>query len=297
MATSSPSILISYLFAIFSFSCWGFSAIYFKYMDMVPLGEVIAYRVVWVLILCGGGVVILRQTHKVKRVFNHKRNFFLTALSAFILASNWFVYAYSSQNAEMLQVSLGYFVSPLISVFLGYMVFKNRLNRYQKIAIIIVLSAIFIELFTLGKIPFIGLYLAVSFALYGLIKKKVILEPLVCGFIESLVLSPFAFFYIGHLYYTGSAASLHYGFSMDLLLMLSGLLMLGSMVSFIKATQYLELSTMGFLQYLAPIMIFIIGLFYGESLSMQRGAVFLIIALALTIFLFGEYKHLKNRAP
>ncbi|WP_066014730.1 EamA family transporter RarD [Endozoicomonas atrinae] len=283
-------------FAVGAFALWGLIPIYFKTLEEVPPLEVLGHRVFWSSLLL---VCFLTFRHKLKGIIElikSPRILGWLVLSSLFIAGNWLCFIWGVTNDRILETSLGYYINPLISVFFGYCFLGERLTRYQMLAVLIAAAAVSMQMFLLGKLPWVAFVLALCFAFYGLIRKRINVDATTGLAIETLLLMPPVAFYF--LWLMGN--DLHaFRFSdpdTSVLLALAGFVTTIPLVFFNMATQKLSLTVLGIMQYLAPSISFLVGVtIYNEPLGVVQMATFGLIWLALAIFtLDGLFRHKRQ---
>ena len=246
-------------FALAAYSIWGFAPLYFKTVAHVAPLEIIAHRVIWSVVLL---LVILLLTQKFNLLKLPIKTLALLFVSANLLAVNWLIFVFAILNDQIVDTSLGYFMNPLVSVFLGMFFLGERLRSWQAIALALAFVGILIQLIFLGSVPLISLTLAFSFGFYGLLRKNLNL-PSVSGLaIETLLVLPFAVIYLSWQYHQGDIAFGQINLSTDLLLMLGGVITSLPLLCFAAAVTRLSLTAVGIFQYLAPSLSLLIAVFY-----------------------------------
>ena len=246
-------------FALAAYSIWGFAPLYFKTVAPVAPLEIIAHRVIWSVVLL---LVILLLTQKLNLLKLPIKTLALLFVSANLLAVNWSIFVFAILNGQIVDTSLGYFMNPLVSVFLGMFFLGERLRSWQAIALALAFVGILIQLIFLGSVPLISLTLAFSFGFYGLLRKNLNL-PSVSGLaIETLLVLPFAVVYLSWQYHQGDIAFGQINPSTDLLLMLGGVITSLPLLCFAAAVTRLSLTAVGIFQYLAPSLSLLIAVFY-----------------------------------
>lgn len=205
-------------------------------------------------------------------------------------------------NNKIMETSLGYYINPLVSLFFGYIFFSERMTRYQYIAVFIAFIAVLYEIITLGSIPLVSLCLALSFAFYGMIRKKINVGSIVGLFIETLILIPFAIIGIYYLIITDKVSFLHSTGYIDIMLSLGGLITIVPLLLFNGAATRMRLVTLGFFQYIGPTCSFLLAIFiYNEEFNSNKFISFCLIWIALVIFSLDSIntnhknRKLKNR--
>jgi chloramphenicol-sensitive protein RarD len=275
-----------------SYMIWGVLPIYWKLVKNVPAYEILAHRIFWSFVLVGM-VVMLRGEHsKLKAIFRDRKSLACIAACSVLITFNWFLFIWCVNSGHIIESSLGYYINPLMSVFLGMTFLREKLNGMQKAAIAIAAAGVLAMVVIYGSFPWIPLALATSFGLYGLIKKKVALDSVAGLTVETLVTAPFALVFLLHANANGTGA---FGSAAGttFVLMLSGVTTAIPLLLFSEGAKNVKLSTMGFLQYVSPTMSLLIGVFmYNEKLTKVNLIGFLFIWTALAVY---SYSLLKPR--
>jgi chloramphenicol-sensitive protein RarD len=285
------------LYAFLAFLAWGFNPVYFKVVKDVPVVEVVAHRVVWAILLLTIVVSIGRRWPSILRALFDRRALATLAASTALLSSNWALYVWAVANARILETSIGYFINPLLSVLLGMVFLGERLNRVQMVAVALAALGVANLTWHYGQLPWIALYLAGSFGLYGLVRKTAPVEALGGLFIETLILLPAALVYLFWLAANGTGTFTRDDLSFDLVLMLAGPVTAFPLLWFAAAARRLRLSTVGFFQYLAPSTQFLLAVFvYGEPFTHAHAVTFPLIWAALALLTVDAVRRQRGRA-
>lgn len=271
-----------FILALATFIMWGIFPIFFKFIENVAATEVLAHRIIWSALILLVVLIITKKLANVKRIIKIKKVTLTLATTGALIASNWGIFIYAINQNEILATSLGYFINPLFSILLGAIILKEELNSALKLSIFIVFIAIGIQIYALGKLPIISIMLPLSFALYGLLRKRLGVRTFEGLFIETMILAPFALLYLIYLTINNSSE-----FSMNfngIMLFLSGFVTILPLLTFNASTKYLKLSTIGFLQYISPTLSMIIAVFiYNEVLDFYKIISFALIWISLAI--------------
>ena len=274
---------------------WGFLPIYFKVVEAVPAIEVLAHRIVWAVPFGAIIIMLRRQWTEVREALGHPRTLGLLSLSATFIALNWLVYILAVQSEQIFQASLGYYINPLMYVVIGIALLGERLRRNQSIAVILAAAGVAVLTVSGGQFPVISLTLAISFTIYGVIRSRVAVGGMPGLFIETLVLLPLAG---GYLLWATFAASAAFDASQPMLavlLMLAGPITVVPLLCFALAARRLRLSTIGIMQFIAPTLQFLVGLMYGEQLTVPHIICFTLIWIALAVFSWDAWRASKHR--
>ena len=270
--------------ALGAYVMWGFLPLYLLLVRAVPAFEFVAWRIVWTLPVCLLIVAWRKQGPELRRVLTDRRSLAWLGLSSLLIAVNWFVYVWAIQADEVYAASLGYYINPLLNVLLGTLLLGEKLSRAQWFAV--GLAAFGVSLLAGGALTtlWISLTLAFSFGTYGLVRKRVPVGALPGLTIESaLLLIPSAL--IAAWYANAYGSSFTQGIGLSLLIMLGGVLTAVPLLLFAIAARRMAYSTLGFIQFLAPSIVFVLGLtVFGEPLEWVELACFACIWTAAAIF-------------
>ena len=268
-----------------AFLIWGLSPIYWKVLHRVPALEIIMHRVIWSFLFLIILLVFRRHLSEFTAAVRKPRTFAILLPSTILLGYNWFIYIWAVNNDHILQASLGYFINPLINILLGMVFLRERLRRLQTMSLILAGVAVLYLTFQYGEFPWIALSLAFAFGFYGLIRKVAPISSLVGLSVEMLLLSGPALGYVLFLNSKGVGALFHISIKIDLFLMGTAFLTAFPLLLFTLGARRLNLSTVGFLQYIAPSCMFLLGVFlYNEPISNAQIFAFVLIWTALFIY-------------
>jgi len=263
---------------------WGLFPIYFKVMSDVSALEMLSHRIVWSLPFGALIIWVRHQWPEVKRALTHGRTLGFLSMSALVITVNWLTYIYAVQSGNIFQASLGYYINPLMYVIVGVLFFGEHLRRAQVIAVILAAAGVAVLTVSGGEFPVVSIILGISFTCYGVIRKQVVVGGMPGLFIEVLVLSPIAAIYLLWLMHAGQSVFVAERPDMIFGLLLAGPLTVLPLLAFALAARRLELSTIGFLQYIAPTMQFCVGLAYGEQFTLAHAWCFGLIWTAVAVF-------------
>ncbi len=266
---------------------WGFLPILFELvLDRgVEAPILVADRTIWSLLLVGVLLVVGGRTAEIRALLRDWRAVRSMAVAALFLAANWLIYVYAVQTNQVLEASFGYFINPMVNVALGMLLLGERLSRWQAVSVAVALVALAIQAAGIGGVPFIALGLAVTFALYGYLRKTIKASSAAGLFIETLLLAPLALGYILFTVVRDGSIGPHGDPLTLLLLLITGPGTAVPLLLFAFAVQRLRLTTMGMLQYIAPSIAFLLAIgVFGEHLNATRLASFGLIWLSLVIY-------------
>jgi chloramphenicol-sensitive protein RarD len=282
--------------AVGAYFIWGLVPVFFKQLADVPAGEIIAHRIVWslgfmVLVLAFGrgfraAIDVAREPARLVRI----------AIASALVMANWLTFVYGVNAGRILETSLGYFILPLVNIALGVIVLKERLRNLQWLAVLLAFLGVANEALHLGYLPWISLVLAGTFGIYGLLRKQLPLDAASGLFLETACMTPLALAYLVWLLMAGE---MRFGssFLRDSLLAASGVVTAVPLLLFAISARRLPLSVMGFLQYLAPTLTFLLAVFvYNEPMGPARLVSFGLIWLGLTLFTADMLRR-KNAPP
>lgn len=275
---------VGLLVAMQAFLIWGLSPLYWNHLSHVPAFETLMHRVVWSLAFLVPILVFQKKMGPFLKALTSLRTLAVLTVTTCLVGGNWFLFIWSINHGHVMQTSLGYYINPLVTVFLGMIFLKERLTTRQKIAV--VLAGVGVAWLTIdyGTLPWISLALPFSFAFYGLIRKVVDVGPLVGLTVETLLMAVPASLYLGNLAASGKGVFLHTGATTDLLLVGTSLMTALPLLLFNLGAKALTLSTIGFIQYLAPTCTFLLAVFYfKEPLDPSLVRTFLLIWSALAL--------------
>lgn len=282
-------------FAATAYTLWGVAPLYFKQIDEVPAMEILLHRIVWSFLLLALVLTVLKQWPKVVSVLQKPKMVLAMLGTALLLAGNWGLFIWAVNDDHMLDASLGYYINPLLNILLGMLFLGERLRPAQWAAVGLAFSGVLLQLIHFGSLPWIALVLASSFALYGLFRKKLATDAISGLFIESLLLMPFALLYWWQIADSPYANLTDNALSLNLWLVAAGVVTTVPLLCFIAAAKRLQLSTMGFFQYIGPSLMFVFGVFlYNEPLDPSKLLTFGFIWTALCLYSFDAWRHLRR---
>ncbi len=285
--------------ALLTFAFWGFAPIYFKWLVGISPYEIIAHRIVWSVCFVAGFLLLRDGPDFWRRLAISKRTIAWLALSGTLVAINWLIFVWAVVNDQVLSTSLGYFINPLVNVLLGMLFLGERLTMPRWLAVMIAAAATIYLGIYMGRPPWIALMLAFSFGFYGLIRKQLEVGPMVGLLWEAMLLSLPAIAYLIGFWRSEPLTFLTGDATNAWLLVFSGLVTVLPLVGFAYATKRLTLTVIGFFQYLAPTISFLLAVFlFKESFSTGHMIAFAGIWLALLIFsLDPMFRARRHRLP
>ncbi|MFI7065837.1 EamA family transporter RarD [Kribbella sp. NPDC050124] len=287
------------LFGVSAYGIWGLFPLYWLLLDNVGAVEALAHRFLWALGICVLLLWIRPRPGWWRELRQRPAALRLLAAAAAIIAFNWYLYIWGVQHDRVVETSLGYFISPLVTVMLGVVLFRERLRRSQWFAIYLAAVAVAWLTVDYGRVPWVAIGLAVTFATYGVLKKKAATGAVESLAVEATIILPFTLGYLIWLDLADRAAFIHAGWSTTLLLMAAGPATAIPLLFFAGAATRIPLTYLGLLQYLTPTIQFLLGVYlYNEPMPPARLLGFALIWLALALFSGGTLHHLhKLRTP
>ncbi len=293
---TSRQTYLGSLAAILAFSLWGVFPVYFKAVSDLPALEVLSHRVLWSAVLVGLLLMLSGHLKDVAAVFASGKLLALLVLSSLMITLNWLVFIWAVGNDMLLQTSLGYFINPLVSIALGVVFFKERLRRWQLVAVLIALIAVGNLVFQSGVLPWISLTVAFSFGFYGLLRKVAVVQAFAGLFVETLIVLPPVLAYLIYVDFQGTGSFARVSLQMDGLLVLAGVMTATPLVLFAMAAKRLRLASLGFFQYIAPTGHFLLAvLVYGETFTGADALTFCMIWLALAVYTLDSISALRKK--
>lgn len=273
------------LYAVACFTLWGLFPLYFKLLRDIPSFDIVVHRLFWSFVFLAGVLLWRRQWAWLRQVAGRPLVLLGFLLSALLLSGNWTLYVWAVNAGRIVDTSLGYFMSPLVSVLLGYLILKERMRPLQWLAAILALGAVLWLTVANGSLPWISLVIAVTFGLYGLLRKTAHLGALEGLSLETLVMLPLVLLILGVDTWRGSNSFLGATSSAQFLLVLSGPVTAVPLLLFARAARRIPLSLLGLLQYISPTIQLLTGvLIYDEPFDGPRATGFIVIWLALAVY-------------
>ncbi|MDH4390874.1 MAG: EamA family transporter RarD [Aquabacterium sp.] len=283
------------LAAAAAYILWGLFPLYIKQIDHLPALEIVLHRSAWSLVFVLALLAVLRRFAWLGPVLRQPRTLALFLLSALLLAANWLLYVWSVNSGRVLDASLGYFINPLVNVLLGYAVLHERPRPLQWAAVALAAAGVLWLALGVGHVPWVSLVLALSFGLYGLLRKTATLGAIEGLALETLLLAPLA---VGGLLWLAWQGQGHFGQpppADSAWLLLAGPFTAVPLLLFAAGARRVSLATLGLLQYVSPSLQFVLGVFlYQEPFSTGRGIGFLLIWTALALYSAESWRVLRQ---
>ncbi len=280
-----------------AYGMWGLFPLYFPLLKPAAPFEVLAHRMVWSLVVVAAALLVIRRWKWAGELLRQPRRLALIAVAATVIGVNWGVYIWAVNNDRVVEASLGYFINPLVTIAMGVLLLKERLRPVQWAAVGVGFAAVLVLTIGYGRPPWISLILAFSFATYGLVKKKVGLGGLESLAAETAIQFLPALAYLLWLTADGGSTFATEGPGHAVLLATLGLVTALPLICFGAAAIRVPLSTLGLLQYLAPVFQFLLGvLYFHEAMPAERWAGFALVWLALTLLTADAWRSARRSA-
>lgn len=287
------------LLAIAAYTIWGGFPLFFHYLSHVSATEVLAHRIIWSLLATLLIAILLGRWRSLTRLVINKQQMAWLGVSSVLIGVNWWIYIWAVSEQRVLEASLGYFITPVMSLLLARLILKERLHKLQAAAAVLAVLAIVWELISLGVLPWVGLTLSIAFALYGLIRKMQPVDGLNGLTAECLWLLPLTLIWLGWqtLFVPGTLAFGGEAFTTWMLIG-AGLITALPLVLFAMAAKRADLSVVGFFMYLNPTLQFLIGVFVlHEAYPPERLITFVLIWIGMLLFIAGMWQQRQQKLP
>jgi chloramphenicol-sensitive protein RarD len=285
-------------YAAGAYILWGLLPLFWKALQAVPATEIMAHRVVWTLVVALLLLAYQRNWSWLAAVFRNKRVALTCLATGLLITLNWFIFIWAANAGYLLETSLGYFINPLVSVLLGVLVLKERLRLGQSLSLAVALAGVLYLTISYGRLPWIALSLAGSFALYALLRKTAVLGSLEGLTLETLFVCLPALAYLLFRAWAGTGAFGSVGMASSVLLACAGIATAAPLLLFAAGARRIPLTSLGILQYIAPTLQFTLGVVvYGERLSPTRLIGFCLIWLALVLYSGEGLLHGSRTVP
>lgn len=269
---------------------WGFFPLFFRQLAGVAPAEVLAHRIIWSLLTLLP-VIACCAAEELRRLFRDGRSLGLLVFSTILISTNWYVFIIAVETNQVLESSLGYFMTPFISIILGRVFLAEKLRPVQAVAVLLALSGVAVKTMALGHFPVISLVLGASFGAYGLVRKFVKADSVTALTVETALLAPFAAGYALYLGFSGKAAFLAASRWTDVLLVLAGVITAVPLALYGAALKRLRLATIGIMQFMVPTMQFMLAVFaFGEEFAAGQFFTFLLIWAGIIIYCADSWR-------
>jgi len=276
---------------------WGFLPVYFKTVGDVDPLEVLTHRVIWAVPFGAVILTIRRQWPEVKRALTHRTMLAWLSLSALFIGFNWFVYIWAIQDERIFETSLGYYINPLTNMLAGVLLFGERLRSLQLLAVTFAAIGVLVLTISGGQVPWVALILALTFTVYAVIRKKVVIGGMPGLFVETLLLVPLALAWFTWIRMSGQSVFASGESMLTFWLVMAGPVTAVPLLCFALAARRLPLTTIAFMQFLAPTLQFGTGVYYGETLTTAHMICFGLIWTAVIVFSFDAVRMGRRKPP
>jgi len=293
-AASNNSATTGFFYALTAYLTWGFLPIYMKAIEHIPAVEIVAHRILWSIPVAAIILVMLGRTSDFARALKTPKILGMMFITAVLISVNWGVYIWSISANIASQAALGYYINPLISILLGVFLLGEKLTGLQLFAILLAFMAVIVMTVAMGALPWAALVMAVSFAIYGYLRKTVDIGPTQGFLLEVVLMAPFAAVYLSWLGMNGNS---HFndGNWNSWLLAGTGLATAIPLILYASGAKRLRLSTIGLMQYIAPTMIFLFAVFvFNEPMSGWQLVAFVLIWMALALYSVSIFQQRKR---
>jgi chloramphenicol-sensitive protein RarD len=286
---------MGYVYALQAFFAWGVLPLFWKLLSSIPALEVLAHRIFWSFVFLLLFILIKKQRSLINLLKQKKtRNSLL--ISSILIGGNWGLFIYAVNINQIVEASLGYYINPIVNVLLGMIILKEKLNTLKTIALIIASAAVIYLTIDYGQFPWIAIILAGSFGFYGLVKKTAGIEAIPALTVETFILTPVATGFIFWKLIDKSGALFSGNISTDAYLILTGIVTTLPLYWFAKGAQRIPLSAVGFMQYIGPTLMLLIGVFvYDEPFRREQIIAFSLIWFALGLYTISMIKGTRQK--
>lgn len=285
-------------YALGSYLIWGLFPLYWYPLIGQPIGtdQLLAQRIVWSAVFSGVLMTLLRQWPVLWAALRTRKVWWVFALSSLLLSANWLTYLWAITHQHVLDASLGYFISPLVSIALGRMVYRDQLDRLQWLAVALAAAGVAWLTFLGGRVPWVALILSITWGIYGLLRKQAPLESLPGLTLETLLMLPLAAGYLGWAQYQGTLVFGQLPWLPLLLVIGSGAATALPLLLFAAAARRMTLSALGFVQYVGPSLQFMLGLwFFHEAFDVVRFIGYAWVWVGVALFAVAGYRRHRPR--
>jgi len=282
-------------FSIFCvYTIWGAQPIYWKLFKEIPLDQILAHRIIWSALLLFIIIVYKGQLKALVTIFKSKKSLSLIIPSAFLIASNWLINIFAAYSNQIIEASLGHYITPLVIIFIGVFVLKESVQPYEIFAALFAMIGVLLLTITIGELPVIALLLILTFASYTYFKKIIKIDPLLGLTVEILVLFPFALYYLFSLELKRTGVFFQLTPEVMLLMISTGFFTAIPLLLYAFGVQRIHLTKLGFIQYYGPTLSLFLGVFvFKETFSSIHFISFSFICLSVIIVLFYSYQNKK----
>ncbi len=291
-------VFAGYSYAVAAYVIWGLFPVYWKWLSHVDALEVLAHRIVWTAPFVAVVLAVVRRWHRVGVVIKGRQQMLTLMVTTTLIAVNWGIYIWAVNHDQVVQASLGYFLTPLLSVLLGMLLFHERLRVWQWIALVTAAIGVVNQVIFSHAPSWVSLGVGLSFAGYGALRKLVSCDSATGLFVETILLTPLALAWMWWLNGVGAAAFLHSDWATDSLLVLGGVVTGTPLLFYVAGAKRLPLGTLGLIFYLTPTLQFLLGVFvYGEPMELAQIITFVLIWIGLILHTTEGRLHARRVVP
>jgi chloramphenicol-sensitive protein RarD len=284
------SLKYGVIFALLAYTMWGVAPMYFKLLSSIPAPEILMHRIIWSVLVLFLLLLLRQKVAQVKTAILNPKVLKTLLASGLLLAINWLLFIWAVNNDRLLDASLGYFINPLFNVLLARFFLQEQLTRLQLVAVFVALLGVATLILSYGQLPWIALVLAITFSIYGLLRKTVAVESMPGLLIESCMMLPFALLYWVFAE-TPTGNMLTNNIELNTTLILAGVVTTAPLLCFTAAARRIRYTTLGFFQYIGPSIMFLLAvLYYHEPLGVHRVVTFIFVWLALLIYVYDSIR-------
>lgn len=300
-ATTTPGqggSTLGVAYALSSFVIWGFTPVYWKILIEVSAWEILAQRIVWSLLFVAVLLTVARDWPSVAAAMRGRRNLLTLIATAVLMSASWGIGVWAVQAGNLLEVSLAFFMTPLVNVALGVAILREPLGPWKSLAILLAALGVVVQVISIGVLPWLGLLLALMTGFYGFIRKVMPVEALPGLTVETILMLPVSLAYIAFLTATGASAAAGFGIGGWLLIVGTGIVTGLPLLLFTAAARLLRFSTIGILQYLAPTLQFLLAvLIFREPFTTAHLVTFACIWAGLAIYTWDSLRAQRKPEP
>jgi len=291
---NSRHTALGYIYALQAFFAWGVLPIFWKLLSHVPALEILAHRIFWSFVFLAI-LLLWQKKFQIFKLLRQKKTRNSLLLSSLLIGANWGLFIYAINSNQIIEASLGYYINPIVNVILGIIVLNEKLDKLKLAALLIASISVIYLTIDYGKFPGIALFLAVLFGLYGLVKKTSGIPAIPALTIETFLLTPLAGIFIFYEMWNGSGALFNISPDIDFFLIVTGIVTTLPLYWFAKGAQRIPLSALGFMQYLGPSLMLIIGvLLYDEPFHQKQILAFGLIWCALMLYSISMLRNTRK---
>lgn len=276
---------------------WGLSPLFYKLLAFATPTEIVLHRAIWSVPLLALLLVAARRWTPALRVLSQPKTLVLLGATALLIGANWWTFIFAVNSGRVLEISLGYYINPLMNLAVGVFIASERFGRLRQLAVALAALGVANQVLTVGELPLVALFLAGSFTVYGYLRKTMAVDGRIGLFWETAIIAAPSFVVLGFVEFGGGGGHFRDGWSEALLLILSGVMTVGPLLFFLTGARGSSFAVIGAAQFIAPTLQFCVGLFYGEVFTPAHAITFALIWLGLAVFIADllVYERKKRR--